>query len=43
MGVVEHSLNQGIPHRTIYWQGINIDDWRFFIKFPNIKIANINM
>ena len=31
-----------LPYKTIYWQGINIGDWRFFRKFANIKIANIN-
>ena len=31
-----------IPYKMIYWWGINIGDWRFFRKFANIKIANIN-
>ena len=31
-----------VPYKTIYWQRINIGDWRFFRKFSNIKIANIN-
>ena len=32
-----------LPYKTIYWRGINnIGDWRFFRKFPNVKIANIN-
>ena len=29
-----------ILYKTIYWQGINIGDWRFFRKFANIKITN---
>ena len=33
-----HSL----PYKTIHWRGINIGNWRFFRKFANIKIANIN-
>ena len=29
-----------ILYKTIYWQGINIGDWRLFRKFANIKITN---
>ena len=29
-----------ILYKTIYWQEINIADWRFFRKFANIKITN---
>ena len=29
-----------ILYKTIYCQGINIGDWRFFRKFVNIKITN---
>ena len=34
--------NHKLPYKTIYWRGINIGDWRFFRKFTNIKITNIN-
>ena len=31
-----------LPYKMIYWQGINIGDWRFFRKFANIKSTNVN-
>ena len=36
------SIPNHLLYKTIYWQGINIGDWRFFRKLVNIKIANIN-
>ena len=42
LGILDGQHSTIIPYKTIYCRGINIGDWRFFRKFANIKIANIN-
>ena len=35
--ILVHIIVIHVPYKTIYWRGINIGDWLFYVEIANIK------